>query len=120
MIGLFWEAHQQAGISTAKMDAQSARRKADEALLRLDAAERKADKALLICEALWTLMRDRYGMTDEHLVAQVQEIDMTDGFLDGRVRRPPVDCPACNRRTTQRYLKCMYCGTEVGGTAFGA
>jgi len=73
----------------------------------------RLDRMLLVCEALWTLLRDRLGVTDVELVDRINEIDLSDGRLDGKVRKSAVTCPGCGRTIARRFPKCMYCGQAV-------
>ncbi|MHC4930861.1 MAG: hypothetical protein ACYTGV_01545 [Planctomycetota bacterium] len=75
--------------------------------------EARLDRALLTTEALWTIVRDRVGVTEAELAERIVDLDLTDGRLDGRIRRPALECPACSRRTPRRLSRCMYCGVEV-------
>lgn len=85
---------------------------------KAEALSRWAEQSLILCEAIWTLTRDKLGLTDEDLIARVNEIDAADGKLDGRVRHEPQPCPKCNRTSPARFDKCMYCGREREKTAF--
>ena len=75
--------------------------------------ESRIDRAMMACEAMWSLMRDKLGVTDEELVERINEIDLSDGQLDGKVRKTVVACPKCNRTINPRLPKCMYCGQPV-------
>ncbi len=75
--------------------------------------EARIDRTLLACEAMWTLLRDKLGVTDQALVERINEIDLSDGRLDGKVRKTPVSCPSCGRTMSARFPKCMYCGQAV-------
>jgi len=75
--------------------------------------EARLDRAELVCEALWTLMRDKLGVTDEQLISRINDIDLSDGKLDGKVRKAAVACPKCHRQVGARFAKCMYCGQPV-------
>ena len=91
------------------------------------------ERALLACEGMWTLVRDKLGLSDDELVARINEIDLSDGRLDGKVRKTAVACPKCSRtispqcwsnggyrsaglkRTThkdriERYIRCVSSG----------
>ena len=115
---LFWELRQLSPDASAEADASAARRRVSEAEMRLYAIERRADKALLLCETLWTLLREKLSLSDEELLERVKNVDMTDGRLDGRVRRPPVDCPNCRRANAARLARCAYCGNPLGTSPF--
>lgn len=92
--------------SEAKAAARSTQRRADDLSGRLD-------RALLACEAMWSLLRDKLGVTDEDLLHRINEIDLSDGRLDGKVRKPAVACPQCRRTITRRQPLCMYCGQTI-------
>ena len=86
---------------------------ADRARAKADSLEMRLDRALLTIEAMWSLLRDKHGVTDEELAARIVELDESDGMLDGRVRRSPQQCPACSRTVPSRFARCMYCGENV-------
>jgi rRNA maturation endonuclease Nob1 len=87
--------------------------KAERASRSAEAVEHRLERALLTMEAMWSLLRDRLGSSDVELVARIVEIDLSDGILDGKVRRPALDCHACKRKIPRRFPRCMYCGVEV-------
>lgn len=67
----------------------------------------------LASEAMWSLVREKLGLTDADLAHRVNELDLSDGTLDGKMRRTPVSCPKCNRTISPRLPKCMYCGQAI-------
>jgi len=79
-------------------DARSARNEAVEATARVE-------RALLACEALWSLIRDKFGLTDEDLIHRMNEIDLSDGRLDGKVQKAAYACPSCGRMISRRFPK---------------
>jgi hypothetical protein len=62
--------------------------------------------------AMWTILRDKLGVTDQELERKVCELDMLDGVQDGKLTAGPWTCAACKRPNTPRRLACMYCGQE--------
>jgi len=86
---------------------------ADRAKETANQVDARVDRALLTMEAIWVLVRDRLGLTDEQLADKVVELDLNDGQLDGKVRRPPLQCPTCHRTTIRRLSSCIYCGTDI-------
>jgi hypothetical protein len=70
------------------------------------------ERVLLITEALWELLKERHGYTDDQLIQHVHRIDAADGKLDGRVTRKagPTMCGACGRALSRRRPNCIYCG----------
>jgi hypothetical protein len=75
--------------------------------------EQRLDRTLLACEAMWSIMRDKLGVTDIELVERINEIDLSDGNLDGKAKKSAVACPKCNRAISPRFPKCMYCGQPI-------
>lgn len=74
--------------------------------------EEKVDKLALICRAVWEIVRDHYGLSDDDLLNKVKEIDLLDGVLDGKVTPSPKTCPKCGRVVSRRHMRCIYCGVE--------
>ena len=75
--------------------------------------EDRLERTLLACEAMWTLVRDKLGVTDAELAQRINDIDLSDGQLDGKVRKTAVSCPSCGRTIARRFPKCMYCGQVI-------
>jgi len=92
---------------------------ADRAHAKADTLEMRLERAMLTMEAMWSLLRDRMGATDEELAARIVELDESDGMLDGKVRREPLECTACNRTIPTRFPRCLYCGAGVALNPFG-
>jgi len=91
-------------------DPGAARRAARDATEHLEA---RLERAAMTIEAMWSLLRDRLGVTDAELVERIVELDLSDGVLDGRVRRGALECPACGRKIPRRHPRCLYCGADV-------
>ena len=75
-------------------------------------------KALMIAEALWELVRDKLGLTEEDLNDKLYAIDMRDGQLDGKNERAVAECPQCRRNVSRRHPACLYCGTLIDDSVF--
>jgi hypothetical protein len=79
---------------------------ADVEVLKLD-----IERLLMITEALWGILKEKHGYADEELIRRIQEIDMSDGQLDGKVaRQRPSACPKCGRLMVRNHTVCLYCG----------
>ena len=116
----FWAAQHVATQNFAATTAADASRKAADATSKANEVEAKCDKALLVCEAMWTLLRDKLGVTEQELVDRVNDIDLSDGRLDGKVRRPAVECANCHRKIARRFQRCLYCGHAIDHAPFSA
>jgi hypothetical protein len=71
------------------------------------------EKLFMLTEALWTILKEKHGCTDAELVQRVQEIDLRDGKLDGKVAKVNPDCPKCGRKLMGKRPVYLYCGAEV-------
>ena len=113
-MSIFWELSQNRRIGSAESAAAGAGRKAASAKQEIASLRDKCDKLLMVCEALWTILREKHGLNDEDLINRVNDIDLRDGRLDGRVKKNlTARCPECDRTISQRHPKCIYCGTPI-------
>lgn len=102
-----------AGAHQASQSAAQAEGAAGRSLSAVHSLETRLERLALITEALWTLLRERVGMTDDELLDRIRDVDLSDGVLDGKVRRGIADCPGCHRVLSKRHDRCIYCGAEV-------
>jgi len=121
MLDILYDIHQNTKINEAKAQAQAGVRQAERVGERLEDVQERLDKMALLNLALWSLLKEKLDVTDAELEARVQELDLQDGKLDGRISSKPVDCPDCNRPLHQRHRRCLYCGFQLqAGSGFEA
>jgi len=112
-------AREQALKREADRNADQAAATASEARSKVERMQMDVEKLLMITEALWIMLRDEHGYTDEQLIEKVQEIDLRDGRLDGKVaKQGPTKCPQCGRAIAARRPMCMFCGAPNQGDPF--
>ncbi len=103
----------------AELEAARARGAVDTMRTDLQSMRENIERLLMISEALWTMVREQHGYTDDELLRRVVEIDMRDGRLDGRVApTPPEKCPHCGRTLAKHKLVCIFCGKPVRQNLF--
>jgi len=90
--------------AAASADASSAKREVGE-------MEHEIARLKLVCAACWELLKEKTALTEEELMAKVQEIDARDGIMDGQLKRSIRKCVQCQRTVPAKNNKCMYCGT---------
>ncbi len=73
----------------------------------------------LMNQALWELIRDRARLTDKDLEEKALEIDLRDGKQDGRMSETALRCPSCNRVSSSRHWRCLYCGQHFEKPVMG-
>jgi hypothetical protein len=114
-----YAARQNIAAQRAGMAAERAATTATQARSQVELMQMDVERLLMITEALWTMLRDEHGYTDDQLIQKVQEIDMRDGRLDGKVaKQPPSQCPQCGRAMSARRPMCVFCGTASSGDPF--
>jgi hypothetical protein len=94
-------------------DGESVSRAATDVRTQNEFIQCDVEKLFMLTEALWTILKEKHGCTDAELVQRVQEIDMRDGKLDGKVAKVKPDCPKCSRKLMGKRPVCLYCGAEV-------
>ena len=70
----------------------------------------KVDRLALLCQAMFELMQQTSGVTDEQFKAKVAEIDSRDGQTDGRIMPKPKRCPKCGAMISPQFGRCLFCG----------
>jgi hypothetical protein len=116
MIDLFWDIRQSADIAAAQRAVARSEGNVERVRTDLQFLEERVDRLTMIAAAMWTLLQKQTGLSDEHLRDRVQEIDLTDGRLDGKVRRDVSACPSCKRPIAPRHTRCIYCGQPTRNT----
>lgn len=82
--------------------------------------ESQVERLLMITEALWDILKEQHGYTNDELMRRVALIDLKDGKLDGKVARTgPAQCPKCQRVLNRRHMQCIYCGEQIVQDPFG-
>lgn len=105
--------------SKSTLSSSNARSDASGAKLKVDYLEGEVERLLMISEALWGILKEQLQYTDDELVRRVQEIDLRDGQLDGKVSKSaPKKCTSCGRTVMKKRPQCMYCGHLVEGDLF--
>jgi hypothetical protein len=89
----------------AEAEAQRARGKAEH-------VEDRLDRLVLVNMALWSLIQEKTGLSEQDLMDRVQQVDLADGQLDGKARKPLAKCPDCDRVMSPRHKRCLYCGAD--------
>jgi len=116
--GFFYGSREGAGSADARQQANTAASDARKARSEMDRLSARLDRLAMMTEALWLLLRDRFGVAEEDLVNIARDLDLSDGVLDGRVRKGAAACPACTRMVGQHHERCIYCGTEMPRAPF--
>jgi hypothetical protein len=105
--------YQQGQIAEAKTDAIEAKMQAAQYSDRVHALEAQVNHMALACQAMWEILRDRFGVTEPELLAKINEVDLRDGARDGRMTPVQTTCAACGKPSNSKNASCMYCGAVL-------
>ena len=113
IVELLWEIHQERKISQAQGAAEAGKQRADAVRFDFDRLLKQQARQALVCQALWELVSERLGLTDEDLAKRVEEIDLRDGQADGKIDTRQLTCPQCGRPANSSRRTCVYCGAAL-------
>lgn len=74
------------------------------------AVDERVDRLVLVCHALFELVQQSTGITEEQLKAKILEVDMRDGAADGKIAPKPKRCPKCDAMISPKFGRCLFCG----------
>jgi ribosomal protein S27AE len=110
---ILWDLYQQRQIYSAEQSASDANRKATDVQQRVHELEDSVDRLVLINTAMWELLKNRLGLSEQELLKQIETVDLRDGVADGRITRAhAVTCPKCGRSISTKHRRCLYCGAK--------
>lgn len=107
---LIFDLFQNQRIRNVEIESSESRRRASLAVRNSDDLRLQVQRLELICHALWELLSESTGATDQQLKSKVREIDLRDGRLDGRLEPKVISCSGCGRQFNHRHPVCIYCG----------
>jgi hypothetical protein len=115
-----WDLHQELSIRAVR-GAQAGDRTATEGRFadvqhQVWRNEDRIERLLLLTDAMWELLTERLGVTEEELATKVTEIDGRSGPVDGRRPRAARRCGACDAAVPHDRATCLFCGHEQPGT----
>lgn len=72
----------------------------------------KIEALALVSLALFELLRETTGVSEEQLRAKIAEIDLRDGQADGKMTPHAKKCPKCDAMMSPRFGRCLFCGHQ--------
>jgi uncharacterized protein YhdP len=115
---MLWDMIQQSQIHEALSSSGDVNRRTDQVRRDVDRSQATIDALALSCAAMWELLSEKLGVTDQELMDKIQEIDLRDGKIDGKIANVTQACSACQRSNNAKRLRCLYCGTILPRAPF--
>jgi len=113
MMNFAWNLHQAGQVAEARSDAAQAKDEVSLQKGRIQDLEFALNRMALANQALWELLRERVGITEDELLARITEVDLRDGVKDGRMTPQLASCPSCGRTVNTRNSRCIFCGAAL-------
>ncbi|MGB9602808.1 MAG: hypothetical protein ACPMAG_08455 [Limisphaerales bacterium] len=119
-MNIFFDLYQNYNIKKAEAEAESAKQAVERVRNEIYAINNRLDTLVLATQALFEIVKEQTGITEDQLVKKMEEIDLRDGVADGRITSQIVNCRKCGRKNNSKRLNCLYCGEELPhGDLFG-
>ncbi|MCU8505688.1 hypothetical protein M2F98_19535 [Vibrio vulnificus] len=118
MFGSIWNLFQQVQIQDVKIEASNASQLSATSVTSLVELRNQLDTLILANQGMWELLSEQLGVSEADLVKKMNEIDLRDGKLDGRMevtRSSAVECNDCGKKIGRRRTNCYWCGSRVKG-----
>lgn len=112
-MGFGWDLFQQLQIRSIDSKASEAKIKSRSNEADLLSLEEKLDALSLACHAMWEILQEKHGITNEQLERKIESLDLRDGTLDGKLSNKITNCPDCGRKINERHKNCFYCGADI-------
>jgi predicted Zn-ribbon and HTH transcriptional regulator len=109
---LFWELSQQRSVDKATSQAEAAAKRTVDLKAEVRELRRLVNKLMLVTQALWEIIAETNHLDEKLLIKKVNEVDLRDGKLDGKLKRAVKKCASCGRTLHRQHSKCLYCGSE--------
>jgi len=85
-----------------------------------DDLRRRVETLALANQALFEILSERLGITEDDVMSRMLAIDVRDGKKDGKITGKAAPCKQCRRTINTSRRHCMYCGAPIKeGAAFG-
>ncbi len=122
MLETIWEIFQTGQLMEAKQKAIAADGLSKANAVSTGATLTQVETLVLANQAMWELLSEKCGVTDNDLIKKMNEIDLRDGKLDGKLevtRATATDCHDCGKKISKRRSTCYWCGARLeGGNPF--
>jgi len=112
-MSIFWNLSHENRMGRLSNDTTRAENKASLAIDQMVSVEAKLNTITLACQAMWELLQESQGLTNDQLQQKMEEVDLRDGKLDGRMTPTVETCTKCGRKTSRRRTNCLYCGETL-------
>lgn len=107
MLDLIWDVWQWQRIREVEEKQRDAGGRVTDVQERLRGLDETVGRLMTTTAAMWSLVKEKTGATDEELLARVKKLEAEQA--EGRVA---VKCGKCGRTVPSGKKRCMYCGEE--------
>lgn len=112
---MFYNFYQQKRLSQVSSGLDHAKQNNQRIESEIRDLRRELDRVTLACQGMWELIRENSDITEDMLAERLHQIDLRDGFADGKMGVQVISCPSCGRKTNSKRGYCIMCGEPVAG-----
>jgi len=105
--------YQQVKISQANSTANRAENIAERFESRIEELQRQVERLIIVNQAVWELLKESNFANEDKLLNKIEEIDLRDGSVDGKISQTIKVCQRCHRNSNSKRLTCLYCGEAL-------
>ncbi len=115
---MLWDLLQQSQIHDAQSAVSDVNRRTDQVKRDAERTQAQIDALSLSCAAMWELLSEKLGVSEQDLLAKIEEIDLRDGKLDGKIGSSTQNCSSCGKANNVKRGRCLYCRSYMQARPF--
>ncbi|GAB1267641.1 hypothetical protein NBRC116493_08940 [Aurantivibrio infirmus] len=120
MLETIWEIFQFRKMSSTEYKADKAGVMSHANLEGIRHVSSQIENLILANQAMWELLSEKHGLTENDLLQKMNEVDLRDGKQDGKITKKRITaCSDCGHKITKQRQNCYWCGSVlVTGSLF--
>lgn len=114
MLGAIWDHYLHRRMKVAEANAEGAKEVAITTGTAISALNSQVETLVLANQAMWELLSEKSGLTEADLINKMNEVDLRDGKLDGKIEKKVIrECGECGHKISKQRTVCYWCGTAL-------
>lgn len=114
MLGAIWDHYLHRRMKVAEANAVGAKEVAITTGTAISELNNQLETLVLANQAMWELLSEKAGLTETDLINKMNEVDLRDGKLDGKIEKKVVrECGDCGHKISKQRSVCYWCGAAL-------
>lgn len=108
MLGAIWDHYLHRRMKVAEVNAVGAKEVAITTGTAISEVNNQLETLVLANQAMWELLSEKAGLTETDLINKMNEVDLRDGKLDGKIEKTVVrECGTAVTKSLNRELSAI-------------